>query len=226
MSLSVAARDSSLKEKLSKILEKKNIGDLDYSLDFFLPQLPWNLPKMFPEFQRFHLELGCGWGEYSREWAAQHPDVLTIAVEKKRKRVFSTIKESRAAGLKNIRYLILDVEWFFEQLFIDNTFDFVTVNFPDPWPKAKHHKHRFMGEAFLQKLHSICRANCRLEFGSDSFEYANEVVHSIASTPGWQNIHGDGVLLPQIEGRPCSFFQQLQQELGFFTYFIQANCIK
>lgn len=215
---------SHLKKKLASILERKNISG-EYSIDFYAGS-QWNLWELFPDFEKFHLEIGCGWGEYTRQWAIEHPQIFTLAIEKKKKRVLANIKEAKKSKLNNIRFAVLDVSWFFETLFLANQFQYITINFPDPWPKSRHHKHRFVNPIFLEQLSVVAEENALLEFVSDSFSYSHEVLNHIEASNKWKNKNGRGVVLPHIPNRPISFFESMLRKENENVYILQAICTK
>jgi tRNA (guanine-N7-)-methyltransferase len=215
---------SLLKRKLAKILQEKN-RDLDYGLGFNFEYLPFNLDKLRKNFQETVLEIGTGWGEFTLENAALHPDSLFIAVEKKRHRIVDSIKRQKSLGIKNIRWLVLDVQWFFLEVFKEQTFEKIIINFPDPWPKKRHHKHRFIQENRIKDFEKVIKVNGSLEFGTDYYEYARDVLFLLEGSKQWQNLNGRFSLLSEIPQRPISYFQQLKKKEGFPSFFLQFQIV-
>jgi len=104
---------------------------------------------------------------------------------------------------------------------LPDSFDKVIINFPDPWPKTRHHKHRFMSPPFIKELSRICKSSAILEFATDHWPYMEYGARCIEEDPDWKNMNGEMVILREIEGRPKSFFQELKQEEGENLYFIE-----
>ena len=121
----------------------------------------------------------------------------------------------------NIRFMIVDVDWFFDRLFVPASFDKVVINFPDPWPKERHHKHRFLTQQFVAALTDVVKPGGHLEFGTDFWPYMQEGMHNIAASGFWLNINGPGVILKEIEARPKSYFETLKKSEGENVYFCQ-----
>lgn len=218
--MSLATRNAQLGQKLAKILERKNISS-EFSLDFDAANLPIDIANSFSSYHNFILEIGSGWGEFTLANAKNNPDSLIIALEKKKKRISRCIKNQKKAEIKNIRWMVVDVDWFFDELFLPSTFNKVIINFPDPWPKKKHHKHRFLGREFMQTLSTITRPNAELEFATDFWPYMQEGLINIVADKKWKNVNGPGVVVKEIAGRPQSYFEQLKRSEGEHVYFSQ-----
>lgn len=207
--------------KLADILHKKSIPEDKHGIVFSLRNLPFDIRKIYPNYKHYRLELGCGWGEFTRTWAVENPDSLTIATEKKRGRLLSSAAKHINGHPTNIRYLTLNMEWFFEGVFSQNTFDSVVVNFPDPWPKKRHHKHRYFSADFIQNLAATMRTNAICEFATDSIEYMVYAANNLERSGEFENLEGKGVLLGEIPGRPQSYFETLWREKSLPVYFIR-----
>ena len=216
----------SVQEKLSDImaLRSQNFAESQksYILTFDPANFPILLQKRFPEYKSFILEIGSGWGEFTLELAKQKPDSLIIAVEKKKKRITRSIKNQINMNIENIRWMLLDVSWFFDNIFQEESFDHIIMNFPDPWPKKKHKKHRILTNRFLQSITKISRNNSLFEFASDYWSYICDALSVIENSEEWKNMNGHGVLLTNISNRPESYFQKLKIEEGENIYFLQA----
>ncbi|MBX3722646.1 MAG: methyltransferase domain-containing protein [Turneriella sp.] len=211
----------SVTDKLKRILAQKSERGGEACLRFDPGKLPFLIRETFPGYESYALEIGCGWGEFTRAMAAANPGRLTIAVEKKLARVLSCGRSQKHEGLENIRYVILDVAWFFAGIFADETFDAITINFPDPWPKARHHKHRFISPEFAATLSKIARPGCRLVFATDNYPYTREAAETFEQSPLWKNTEGHYLARGHIPGRPVSFFEQLHRNEGAPIYFLE-----
>lgn len=175
----------------------------------------------FPGFKKYALEIGCGWGEFTRACAVQSPDTLIVAVEKKLARVLSSTRSQKQEGISNIRYVILDIEWFFEGVFAEDSFDAVTINFPDPWPKLRHHKHRFISPEFAATLSRIARPGAHLTFATDNYRYTREAAATFENHESWKNSVAPFIARGEIPGRPVSFFEGIHRREGAPIYFLE-----
>ncbi|MBS0616552.1 MAG: tRNA (guanine-N7)-methyltransferase [Spirochaetes bacterium] len=212
-----------LRAKLANILARKSSRAGEFTLSFEPAVFPLNLRAQFTGYVRIALEIGCGWGEYTRAWAAMHPQTLVVALEKKLARVLSSSRTQKQERIENIRYMVLDVAWFFEGVFAPGQFDEITINFPDPWPKARHHKHRFVSPDFAASLAHIAALQGKLTFATDNYAYAREALTVFEASPMWQNDNGSFIVRSEISGRPQSYFETLHRAEGALIYFLQFS---
>ena len=61
--------------------------------------------------------------------------------------------------------------------FPGNYFDYVNIFFPDPWPKRRHHKRRFITKFFLDKLKTKLKRNNQIHIASDHINYIFDTKH-------------------------------------------------
>jgi tRNA (guanine-N7-)-methyltransferase len=165
-----------VKQKLWKFAQRTA-----YSSDYLLQPKEWgkkiDLKKSFPpEIDSLCLELGSGWGEVAITLAQKNPRTGFLLMEKKIDRVKATEVRRQELGLQNIRYMTTNFQWFFSELLEREIFDTVLINFPDPWPKRKHHKNRAMQEPFLTEVHTLLKPGGRLLFATDYGPYARKTI--------------------------------------------------
>jgi len=217
------ALPAKIDEKLAKILAAKAARAGSFALPFERSTFPLNIRAQFPAYERIALEIGCGWGEYTRAWAALNPQTLVVALEKKLARVLSSTRTQKAERIENIRYMVLDIAWFFDGIFAPAQFDEITINFPDPWPKARHHKHRFVSPDFAATLAHTAAPQAKLTFATDNYAYAREAVTVFEESSAWQNDNGRFIVRNEIAGRPQSYFESLHRAEGALIYFLQFS---
>ena len=103
---------------------------------------------IFPMAQPLEIELGCGDASFLLNYAAQHPERNFIGVERLAGRIRKLDRKGRRAGLTNLRGVRIESSYFLEYLLPPGSATALHVYFPDPWPKRKHWKHRFINERF------------------------------------------------------------------------------
>jgi tRNA (guanine-N7-)-methyltransferase len=94
------------------------------------------------------VELGCGDATFLLNCARQHPERNFIGVERLSGRIRKLDRKGRRAGLTNLRGVRIESSYFLEYLLPPRSASALHVYFPDPWPKRKHWKHRFINERF------------------------------------------------------------------------------
>lgn len=129
---------------------------------------------LLPGAAELRLELGCGRGRFTCETAAQHPDMLFVAVERVPDAMVIAMERAMAAGLSNVFFIGGDAVRLAEY-FAPDEVDLIYINFCDPWPSRRHARRRLTGGEFLRSYRSILRQGGQIHFktdNSDLFEYS------------------------------------------------------
>lgn len=119
-----------------------------------------------PDMREIWLEIGFGGGEHLAEQARRHPDIGMIGSEPFINGVARLLSEIDRDGLANIRIHADDVRDLLDAL-PDASIARVFVLFPDPWPKARHQRRRFIGPENLPTLARVMRDGAELRLASD-----------------------------------------------------------
>ena len=84
--------------------------------------------------------------------------------------------------LKN-GFLLRDRAEFIFDYFPEESLQSLHVNFPDPWPKKRHHKNRLLQRHFLDAMLPLFRQNAQFFFKTDHLEYFEEVHELLQNHP-------------------------------------------
>ena len=123
----------------------------------------------------FWLEIGFGGGEHLL-WQAQHnPDVGFIACEPFIDGVVKVIDGAAERGLNNILVHPDDARDVLPWL-PPGSISRAFVLFPDPWPKARHHKRRLIAPPFLDALARVMAPGAELRLATDIDDYARQML--------------------------------------------------
>ena len=161
-------------------------------------QLPLELPSVEALFnapeQPLHLDIGCARGRFLLELAQQQSGVNHLGVEIRRALVQAAETDRQAMGLQNLHYLFcnanVSLETWLAQL-PSGLLDLVSIQFPDPWFKKKHHKRRVLQPALLLALASALAPGKRLFIQSDVLEVIEPMVALIEASGCFQRPDGD-----------------------------------
>lgn len=151
-----------------------------------LPELTWrvgNDPRV--EGRPVWLEIGFGGGEHLAEQAARNSGALLIGAEPFLNGVASAVRHIDEGALTNVRLHPGDARELVEAL-PDDSVNRVFIMFPDPWPKARHHKRRLITEAFVAELARVMRPGGRLRFATDWRDYAAWALERFEAAPGFR----------------------------------------
>jgi tRNA (guanine-N7-)-methyltransferase len=132
------------------------------------------------------LEIGFGGGEHLAEQAARRPDVLLLGAEPCLNGAASALRHLDARGLGNVRLHVGDARDLLAVL-PDGSLERVFILFPDPWPKARHHKRRLVQQDFAAELARVLKPGGALRFATDWADYADWTLERVGAEPrlGW-----------------------------------------
>jgi tRNA (guanine-N7-)-methyltransferase len=116
------------------------------------------------------LEIGFGGGEHLAWQAQQNPNVGLIGAEPYVNGVVKLLSQLERASTSNIRIHTGDARDILEAL-PDASLGRVFILFPDPWPKTRHHKRRFIQMDMLDELARVMKPDAELRFTSDDAGY-------------------------------------------------------
>jgi tRNA (guanine-N7-)-methyltransferase len=126
------------------------------------------------------LEIGFGAGEHLAARAAAHPDVGFLGAEHYLAGIASLLKHIAAADLDNVRILTDDAALLLDAL-PDASLGRVFLLYPDPWPKARHEKRRFLSQENLDRLHRVMKLGAELLIATDHPVYLSWAIERMAS---------------------------------------------
>ncbi len=143
-------------------------------------------PSIFPfAASSLWLEIGFGAGEHVAAQAAANPGVGLIACEVYENGIASLLAHIERQKLVNIRIHHgdgLEVIDALPEASIGRAF----VLFADPWPKARHHKRRLIGEQGLARLARILRDGAELRLATDHVGYLRWMLQHILRSPHFE----------------------------------------
>lgn len=131
------------------------------------------------------LEIGFGGGEHLAWQAAHNPDVGLIGAEPFINGVAKLLAQVEERQLDNVRILDDDIRPRLPQIG-DATVSRAFLLFPDPWPKARHHKRRFVNQSNLAQLHRILKPGAELRVASDIDDYIRWTLREVYRHGGFE----------------------------------------
>jgi len=140
------------------------------ALDLNRPAPP-NPAALFPHpIEAAHLEIGFGGGEHLIAEAERHPNIGFIGVEPFVNGMAKALAAIDARGLSNIRLHFGDAIFLLDWL-PDSSLARLDLIYPDPWPKRRHWKRRFVQDATLAAITRVLKAGGEFRFVSDIPDY-------------------------------------------------------
>ncbi|GAB3873865.1 tRNA (guanosine(46)-N7)-methyltransferase TrmB [Dactylosporangium cerinum] len=152
------------------------------------------------------LEIGSGMGEATLEMAAADPGRRYLAVEIHTPGVANLLANIEQRGLTNLNVVSVDALDLCREHIPDASLEAVHVFFPDPWPKARHHKRRLIQPDNARLLSAKLRAGGLLHCATDDLGYAEWMLETLTNEPSLRN-QFEGYA-PRPQSRPVTKFEQ------------------
>lgn len=151
-------------------------------------KLPPGNPDPPPTARRRILELGSGWGEFLVAWLAANPDDDYTAFEIKSDRIRKTLKRVRKLENVHLRMIPVNFSWFLEDILPSASFDWIIINFPDPWPKRRHWKHRLVQPGFPERMSELLRPGGQIHLATDYGPYARKMIRIFRQSDRFESV--------------------------------------
>ncbi|MEY4384838.1 MAG: tRNA ((46)-N7)-methyltransferase TrmB [Verrucomicrobiota bacterium] len=148
-------------------------GCLIYELPTILK--PVQLTQLFEKARPLEVELGCGDASFLLAYAKVNPQRNFIGVERLLGRVNKIDRKGRRLGLTNLRGVRIESGYFLEYLLPRHCAEALHVYFPDPWPKLKHRRHRFINEHFPRLAMQALVTSGKVFLRTDDLDYFKQM---------------------------------------------------
>ena len=136
------------------------------------------------------LEIGFGGGEHLAWQATENPHVGFIGGEPYINGVAKLLSLLEAGNISNVRVIDNDIRPRLDDLG-DQTISRAFLLFPDPWPKSRHHKRRFVNQTNLDRLHRVMTPGAELRVASDIDDYISWSLQEVAEHGGFSLLSQD-----------------------------------
>jgi tRNA (guanine-N7-)-methyltransferase len=189
------------------------------ALDLSQP-VPARLGELFaPAAADVWLEIGFGGGEHLL-WQARHnPSIGVIGCEPFHDGVIKVLSGIEDERLANVRLHADDARPLLRRLPVASI-GRVFILFPDPWPKARHHKRRLVSPATLGELARVMRSGAELRIATDDAQYARWMLLTVVGQP---NFAWTATGPADWRQRPCDWpptrYEQKAQKAGRRCYY-------
>lgn len=110
--------------------------------------------------------------------AARYPEAGIIGCEPFVNGIAMLLGKIRAAGVSNLRLHPGDVRDLFD-VATDGVFAKAFLNYPDPWPKSRHHRRRFVTPGYLAGLHRVLEPGAEFRVATDIPDYVRQTLEEV-----------------------------------------------
>ena len=178
-----------------KALKPLQSEALDRARSRFLIDLdqaaPDDLSELFNhDMEAIHLEIGFGGGEHLLAHAQRRPAVGFIGVEPFVNSMAKMAASMEEATVTNIRLYDDDATRLLDWL-PDASLNGIDLLYPDPWPKSRHWKRRFVNQKNLDRFGRVMKSGALFRFASDIDTYVNWTLQHILARDDFKWIVDD-----------------------------------
>lgn len=147
------------------------------------------------------LEVGFGGGEHMVHQAKTYPDVGIIGCEPYINGVAMLLGKIREAGVSNVAIHPGDARDMFDVL-PEQSIDKAFLLYPDPWPKKRHHRRRFVTQEHLEPLAKVLKPGAIFRVATDIEDYVRQTMEEVPkagfewlaeSADDWRNSWDDWI---------------------------------
>ncbi|MFE6768148.1 tRNA (guanosine(46)-N7)-methyltransferase TrmB [Streptomyces fimicarius] len=153
------------------------------------------------------LEIGFGMGEATAQMAADDPGTGILAVDVHTPGQGNLLGLADRAGSTNVRVANGDAVILLREMLAPESLDGLRVYFPDPWPKARHHKRRLIQPEFLDLVAPVLKPGAIIHCATDWEPYAEQMLEVLTAHPRFANTAADGGYAPRPAFRPLTRFE-------------------
>ena len=158
------------------------------------------------------LEIGFGMGESTAAIAQNNPENDYLGIEVHTPGVGSLLNHIDNLSLTNLRIIQHDAAEVLQHMLPVQCLNGIHIFFPDPWPKARHHKRRLLQPALVDRLCHHLKPRGYIHVATDWEDYAMQILQILTQEPQLSNTACDFAPRPQY--RPFTKFEQRGLKLG------------
>ncbi|MDN5724520.1 MAG: tRNA (guanosine(46)-N7)-methyltransferase TrmB [Propionibacteriales bacterium] len=181
-----------------------------------------DLVEVFGRRAPLIVEIGPGMGDSLLPMAAARQGANVLALEVYEPAAAAIVAKLAAAGLTNVRIVVADAVSALEHLLVPEAVDRLWTFFPDPWPKAKHHKRRLIDTAFADLVAARMRPGGAWRLATDWEGYATWMRDVLDEHPAFTNGSSAG-WSPRWSKRPVTKFEQRGLDAGRAVFDLTYN---
>jgi tRNA (guanine-N7-)-methyltransferase len=178
-------------------------------------------PEVFKRPAPVVVEYCSGNGAWIIEKARQHPEWNWVAVEKRFDRVRKIWSKARNLKLENLLVVCGEALEFTRYYLPSQCLLASYINFPDPWPKEKHAKHRLFQGAFISEMSRVVSPDGVATVVTDDPIWAERISHAMQKTQEWRSKFAAPYFVTEWPDYGSSYFNELWLEKGRTIHYMQ-----
>ena len=147
-------------------------------------------------YSKTYLEIACGVGDFICDMAKKNPGTNFIGIDYALPVIERAFIKAEQSHLDNLLFYLGRVEDFFKYDLKNEMFELVMINFPDPWPKKRHHKRRIVQPSLIKNIDQCLAPNGTLITATDISDLHWWHLEVISANKNFKNIQKDNLDSP------------------------------
>lgn len=194
----------------------------DYYENYADFQFPgWDHQEIFGNSNPVFIEYCSGNGSWIAAKALQNPQLNWVAVELKFARVRKIWSKIKNLKLNNLFVICGEGLLTTRHYLANESIEGVFVNFPDPWPKKRHAKHRIIKPEFVKEMSRILKKQGNMTLVTDDETYSKEMIEVCLAEANFFSQYPDPYFVHELPGYGTSYFEDLWREKGKNIFYHQ-----
>jgi tRNA (guanine-N7-)-methyltransferase len=136
---------------------------------------PLDFAQIFGRAGPVHVEVGSGKGAFLVHQARAQPEANFLGIEWARKYYRFAVDRVGRWGLTNVRLVRADAPVFIRDFVPEASVDCFHIYFPDPWPKRRHQKKRFVQASNVEVLLCRLKPGGEIRLATDHADYYEQM---------------------------------------------------
>jgi tRNA (guanine-N7-)-methyltransferase len=167
------------------------------------------------------VEIGFGRGEFLLELAQREPERAFVGIELSYKRALKMARRLAKLAIANVAIVEGRAEEVLRDALEDASVACFWLNFPDPWPKKRHARRRFVQADTLALLARRLVPGGLLRIATDDPDYAQWIDDRLAATSTLANCYAPDRWRPAVPDRSATAYELEWRALGRSFYFFE-----
>ena len=182
-------------------------------------RIPWE--DLFGNQHPMVVEYCSGNGQWICDLAKNNPNRNWIAVEKRFDRSRKIWLRLHRENISNLIVVCGEAVTFTRHYLPPKSVAEIFVNFPDPWPKLRHAKHRLIRKEFIELVETVLESQGKATFTTDDRPYVDQMLEVVFSHPRWKPSYPEPYFTTEIPNFGSSYFCDLWKKKGRTIHHLQ-----
>lgn len=169
--------------------------------EYLIAEEPLNILTTWGAEAPLMLDIGFGDGVSTVALAESNPSAAILAIDVHTPGVADLLQSIATGKLPNIRVMHADAVQVLERFVTPGSVDSLHTLFPDPWPKNRHHKRRFVQPTIVDVVRQRLRVGGTWHLASDWTPYVETMIDVFTADDRWS-----GGLVPRPD-RPMTHYE-------------------